>query len=171
VRQAGLVAGVDKSPVRRPAVAFQHPGVVLAEHRRGLLIATPAGDPVDRDLVADKRPQPRLGLADPPAGLVRGHHRAGPHRLDQRLVGRPGTLGGPADRLNDATRSDTHPSWSSSLAILPADSPRLLLSHDASATTRGPSCAPAAPSALEVCAGWRGWTLRPQERQRPTWTS
>ena len=36
---------------------------------------------------------------------------------------------------------------------------------------RGPSCAPAAPSASEVCSGWRGWTRRPHDRQRPTWTS
>jgi hypothetical protein len=46
-----------------------------------------------------------------------------------------------------------------------------LESHAANATARGPSCAPAAPGASEVCSGWRGWTLRPHDRQRPTCTS
>jgi hypothetical protein len=63
------------------------------------------------------------------------------------------------------------PSWPGSAAILPAGTPNPLLSQAASATARGPSWAPAAPSASEVCAGWRGCTRRTPPQQRPTWTS
>jgi hypothetical protein len=63
------------------------------------------------------------------------------------------------------------PSWPGSAAILPAGTPNPLLSQAASATARGPSWAPAAPSASEVCAGWRGCIRRTHPQQRPTWTS
>jgi hypothetical protein len=60
VRQAALVARVREAAIRRPAVAFQHAGIVLAEHLGGVLVAPPACDTVDGDLVADERPQPCL---------------------------------------------------------------------------------------------------------------
>ena len=55
VRKAALVARVREAAVRRPAVAFQHAGIVLAEHLGGVLVAPPTGDTVDGDLVADER--------------------------------------------------------------------------------------------------------------------
>jgi hypothetical protein len=43
----GLHAGdaQEGEAVGRPAVALKHAGVVLAEHRCGVLVAMPAGDP------------------------------------------------------------------------------------------------------------------------------
>jgi hypothetical protein len=103
VRQAGLVAGVDEAVVGRPAVALKHTGVILAEDHRGVPVATAAGDAVDGDLLADEGPQPRPDPADPPAGLIGGDHRTGPHASGQGLVGRLQGPGGARDRLDDPT--------------------------------------------------------------------
>ena len=171
MRQAGLMGGVLEAAVGRLAVAFQHAGVALAEDRRRVLVAVAWGDPVDRDLRADEGPQPRSCATDPPAGLVGRDHGTGPHAHGQRLVGGLGTAGGPSHRLDDPPGVIAMPSWPSSAAILPAGTPSPLLSQAASATARGPSWAPAAPSASEVCARWRGCTRRPHTRQRPIRTS
>jgi len=56
VRKAALVARVREAAVRRPAVAFQHPGVVGAEDLGSVVVAAPTGDAVDGDLVADEGP-------------------------------------------------------------------------------------------------------------------
>ena len=64
------------------------------------------GDPVDGDLPTHKRPQPRPSAADPPAGLITGDHRAGPHPLDQGLIGRLATPRGAGDGLADPARGD-----------------------------------------------------------------
>jgi hypothetical protein len=71
VRQAGLVGRMDQAAIRRPAVPLDRLGVVGAQHRHGVEVATPTGDAVDGDALADEGPQPRLGAADPPAGLIR----------------------------------------------------------------------------------------------------
>jgi hypothetical protein len=106
VRQAALVGRGGELAVGRPAVAFQHPAVALAEHHSGVVVAAAGGDPVDGDALADKGPQPRPPAADPPASLVGGDHRAGPHPLGQRLVGRLHPPGGAGDRLGDPAGGD-----------------------------------------------------------------
>jgi hypothetical protein len=165
------MGGVLEAAIRRPAVAFQHAGVALAEDRRRVGVAAAWGDPVDRDLRADEGPQPRpcpptrqpvssgatTGLARTPAANAWSVGWARRAALRPAWTTPPGVT--------------WMPSWPSSAAILPAGTPSPLLSQAASATARGPSWAPAAPSAAEVCARWRGCTRRPQERQRPTRTS
>jgi hypothetical protein len=93
------------------------------------------------------------GLGLPPAGI------------GQQL---PAVPGGAGDGLGRPARGDVRPRWPSSLAILPAGTPSPLLSQAANATARGPSWAPAAPSASEVCSGWRGCTRWPHERRTCT---
>ena len=109
VRQAALVGRMDEAAIRRPAVPLDRPGVVGAQHRHGVEVATPTGDAVDGDALADEDPQPRLGAADPPAGLIRGDHGAGPHALGQGLVGQLACPAGAGDRLDDPTGGDAQP--------------------------------------------------------------
>src|SRR4029450_4317914 len=152
-------------------------------------------NPVDRDLRADEGPQPRLAAADPPAGLIGRDHGTGPHARGQRLVGGLHTAGGPGHRLDDPTGSDRdaelaeqrrdpagrhpqppapparqrpRPRGPSGPPPCPAAPPNPWPSQAATATARGPSWAPAAPSASEVCAGWRGCTRRPHTPHAPT---
>lgn len=55
--------------------------------------------------------------------------------------------------------------------ILSRGIPAVLCSQAAVAIARGPSWDPAAPSASEICSGWRPCTLRPHPYQAPTATS
>jgi hypothetical protein len=103
------VGRVDEAAVGRPAVAFDDPGVVLAEHRRGVLPAAAVGDPVDGDLRTDERPQPRPDPTDSPAGFIGRDHRTGAHALGQGLVGRPACPADAGDPLDDPTRGDAQP--------------------------------------------------------------
>jgi hypothetical protein len=70
VRQAGLMGGGGEPAVGRPPIAFQHPGVVGAEYRLGVVEAAALGDAVDDHALAGERPQPRPVPRHPPAGLI-----------------------------------------------------------------------------------------------------
>jgi hypothetical protein len=63
------------------------------------------GDAVHRDLLARERPQPGAPAADAPAGLIRGHDRAGFDPVDERGVGRLAAPRRTGDRLHHPTRS------------------------------------------------------------------
>jgi hypothetical protein len=84
-------------------------------------------------------------------------------------VGRLAYPAGAGKRLHHPTRGDAQPQLAEQPGDLARRHPSPLLSHEASATARGPTWVPAAPSASEVWPGWRGWTLRLHERQRPIW--
>jgi hypothetical protein len=109
MRGAGLVAGVNEAPVRRPSVALEHPGEVLAEDLRGVLVPATGRDQVHRHQIARERPQPRLLAIDPPAGLIGRDRGAAADRVDQRPIGRlkPACL--PGDRLHHSAWGDADP--------------------------------------------------------------
>lgn len=73
----GLVGGQLEGPIRCPAVAAQHPGVLLAQDLLGHLVSPGAfadGDLVDGHLVAHEHPQPTPLAVDAPGGLIGGDH-------------------------------------------------------------------------------------------------
>jgi hypothetical protein len=171
VRHTRLMNGGDELAVRRPPVPLQHPLEPLPQDHGSVIEAATGGDGVHRDLLPGKRPQPRPPPTRPPAGLIRRHHRAGLDPLDERQVGRRRPPGGAGDRLDHPTRGDRHAELAEQPGDLAGRQPQPLAQPGGQRDHTRPKLHPAAPSASEVCSGWRGWTRRPQPPQRPicTW--
>lgn len=87
VSEARLMRGVDKLPVRRPAVALQDAAVAGPEHARRLGKAAPVFDRVGRGVRGGKSPQPVGMAADLPARFIGRDDGTAAHRGAERLVG------------------------------------------------------------------------------------
>jgi hypothetical protein len=98
------MGGGGEPPIGRPPVAFQHPGVVAAEHRLGVVEAATRSDAVDDHALAGERPQPRPMPRHPPAGLIRRHNRADPDPAHQRVPCGRRPPARPMKRLDHPTR-------------------------------------------------------------------
>jgi len=155
----------------RPAVAFQHAGVALAEDRRRVLVAATWGDPVDRDLRADEGPQPRSCATDPPAGLVGRDHGTGPHARGQRLVGGLRTAGGPSHRLDDPTGGDLDAELAQQRRDLAGRHAQPLAEPGRQRHRPGTKLGSRRAERVGGLRGWRGCTRRPHTQQRPIRTS
>src|SRR6266851_3710497 len=73
---------------RRQAVGDQRPGKLSAQDIGDHLMAAAFGNDVDGCLPGGEDPQPSGPRVDPPAGIIRLHHGAVTHELDQCPVGR-----------------------------------------------------------------------------------
>jgi hypothetical protein len=154
MRKAALVAGLIETPVGRPAVALQHTTEVGAQDGGRLVVAAALRDVVDAGVVAHIHPQPCLAPRHPPAGLIGGDRRRSPQRAKQGLLGAAGASGQAVQGLLQPPGVTPIPPSSLRItATLATGTPRPTCSQAASATALGPSMAPAAASASEVCSG------------------
>ena len=104
--QTGLMRGVNKLPIRRPAVALQDAGVVGAQHVRRLRKAAPVLDGVCRRGRRGKGPEPVRVAADFPAGFIGGDHRTAADLRAQGRVGRQRLPRRAMDRLDEPAARD-----------------------------------------------------------------
>ena len=172
VADAALVRGLGELSIGRPAVAHQDAGERGAEDA-GVFIKAAAGrNHRDRRVGRHICRQPPEGRLDPPAGFISDDHGAGTHGLHQRGVGRRGLGGRAMQHAHDRARREWQPKPLGKQRGDFAERQAQLLIQDRRRRDRfGPICTAAAPSAFEVCSGWRPCTRRPHRRQRPTWTS
>ena len=102
MRETRLMQRVGEVPIRLPAVADQHAGIVVADDRRGLREPAARLNGVDRGQRRRDRPQPLQIGVDAPARLVHRDDRTAAHGGGQMIVGRLGDAGGALHRLHQA---------------------------------------------------------------------
>ncbi len=107
--QTGLMRGVGKLPVRRPAVALEDARIVGAEHPRGLGKAPAVLDRISGRVPRRKPPQPVRMAADFPAGFIGRDDGAAADLGAQRRVRGVGLARRPMDRVDQPAARDGEP--------------------------------------------------------------
>ena len=126
-------------------------------------------DGLDRRVGRRKGPQPVEDGTAPPARLIGTNDRTPPDLRAERRVRRRGHARRAMQHLGEPPGVTVSPTRSrSSVAILSSDTPQCLCNRTVIVTTPGPSCAPAAPNASEVCSGCRPCTRCRHATQHPT---
>jgi hypothetical protein len=98
--EARLMCGVDKLPVRRPAVALQDARVVGPEHPRRLGKPAAVFDRVGGGVRRGKGPEPVRVAADLPASLIGRDDRTAADLGAERRIGRLGVARGAMDGVH-----------------------------------------------------------------------
>jgi hypothetical protein len=87
MREARLMHGLGEATIRRPAVAHDHAGEVLAEQCGGFRITAARQDRIDGGRGRRRGPQPVQMAGDFPARFIRGHDGAAAYLLTQGRIG------------------------------------------------------------------------------------
>lgn len=106
MRETRLMRRGDEAPIRRPPIADQHAGEVVAEHRGGLVETAAGLNSIHRRVRRREGPQPLQLAPDLPAGFIRTDHRTAAHRGTQRRVGRLRVTRGAMHRLDETAARD-----------------------------------------------------------------
>jgi hypothetical protein len=170
--QTRLMHGVRESAVRRPAIAHENTRKLGAEDRGRFFKAAPGLNRVHRRVRGRKAPQPLQMPPNFPTRFIGRDDWAAANRLAQRPVGRFRVSRRAAHRVDESTSGDRQPeALAEQRRDLAERQSELLVEHHGEHDSSEPSCAAAAPSASDVCSGWRPCTRRPHARQWPMATT
>ena len=118
VGQTGLMRGLRKLAIRRPAVPDEHAGKVGPEQGRRLVESAAAMNRVHRLARRGRHPQPVQFAPHAPAGFVGYDNAALPHHLAQRVVRGRGLTSGAMQGVDETARRHREPKM---LSIEPHD--------------------------------------------------
>lgn len=126
-----LVRGLRELPVRRPAVALQHAGIVRAEDGGRLGKAPPVLNRIDGRVAGGEGPEPVIVAADLPARFIGGDDGAATDRGAEDRVGRLRLARGPVDRVDEPPARDGEPeAIAEQVGDLPEGEAELFIQND-----------------------------------------
>ena len=106
MRETGLMRGVCKLPIRLPAVALKHAGIVPANHPRRLREAATRLNRIDGGRRRDEGPEPLQIRVNAPAGFIGGDHRTAAHHRTERGIGGVRVSRGAMHRVDQSAARD-----------------------------------------------------------------